>query len=135
MYSKTCLKGPLSKNKKVIFKTNYRLMQVKSLQNAPMGAFCNTFYPSLSYHLSLRSLFCLFLSGCLRQVLLYCFCSDRSAPVGGTDIIEGRPPSGSEAGEWSAQSSSRLSQLSSTSTRSHRDGDTRYMDSSRKIQR
>ena len=29
------------------------------------------FRPSLSYHLSLRSLFCLFLSGCLRQVLLY----------------------------------------------------------------
>ena len=27
--------------------------------------------PSLSYHLSLRPLFCLFLSGRLRQVLLY----------------------------------------------------------------
>ena len=32
------------------------------MQNAP---------PSLSYHLSLRPLFCLFLSGHLRQVLLY----------------------------------------------------------------
>ena len=29
------------------------------------------FWPSLSYHLSLRPLFCLFLSGRLRQVLLY----------------------------------------------------------------
>ena len=29
------------------------------------------FQPSLSYHLSLIPLFCLFLSGCLRQVLLY----------------------------------------------------------------
>ena len=29
------------------------------------------FQPSLSYHLSLRPLFCLFLSGGLRQVLLY----------------------------------------------------------------
>ena len=29
------------------------------------------FQPSFSYHLSLRPLFCLFLSGCLRQVLLY----------------------------------------------------------------
>ena len=29
------------------------------------------FRPSLSYHLSLRPLFCLILSGCLRQVLLY----------------------------------------------------------------
>ena len=34
-----------------------------------MGAFCNTFNTSLSYHLSLRPLFYLFLSGCLRQVL------------------------------------------------------------------
>ena len=31
------------------------------------------FLPSLSYHLSLRPLFCLFLSDRLRQVLLYCF--------------------------------------------------------------
>ena len=30
-----------------------------------------SFRPSLSYHLLLRSLFCLFLSGCLRHVLLY----------------------------------------------------------------
>ena len=29
------------------------------------------FQPSLSYHLSLRPLFCLFLSGSLRQVLLF----------------------------------------------------------------
>ena len=29
------------------------------------------FRPSLSYHLSLRPLFCLFLSGRLRQVLLF----------------------------------------------------------------
>ena len=29
------------------------------------------FRPSLSYHLSLGSLFCLFLSGCFTQVLLY----------------------------------------------------------------
>ena len=29
------------------------------------------FQPSLSYHLSLRPLFCLFLSGCIRQILLY----------------------------------------------------------------
>ena len=29
--------------KKTIFETNYGLMQVKSMQNAPRGAFCNTF--------------------------------------------------------------------------------------------
>ena len=30
-YSKTCGKRPLSKDRKFIFKTNYRLMQVKSI--------------------------------------------------------------------------------------------------------
>ena len=37
-------------------------MQVKSIAD---------FQPSLSYHLSLRPLFCLFLSGLIRQVLLH----------------------------------------------------------------
>ena len=36
-YSKTCLKRPLKKKKKMVFKTNYRLMQGKSI------AECNTF--------------------------------------------------------------------------------------------
>ena len=36
-YSKTCVKRPLSKRPKMVFKTDYRCMQVKS-----MGAFCNT---------------------------------------------------------------------------------------------
>ena len=56
MYSKTCVKQSHSKRQKLTFKTNYRLMQVKSiaecsnaisrskvLQNAQSGAFCNTF--------------------------------------------------------------------------------------------
>ena len=30
-YSKTCLKWPLSKRPKIVFKTNYPLMQVKSI--------------------------------------------------------------------------------------------------------
>ena len=30
-YSKTCVKLPLSKRSKLVFKTNYRLMQVKSI--------------------------------------------------------------------------------------------------------
>ena len=46
-YSKTCLKWPLKNKTKIVFKSDYRLMQVKSiapsLQNAPLGAFCNTF--------------------------------------------------------------------------------------------
>ena len=40
-YSKTCVKQPLSKDHKLVFKTNYRLMQVKSI--AEWRAFCNTF--------------------------------------------------------------------------------------------
>ena len=31
LYNETCLKRPLSKGPKLVFKTNYRLMQVKSI--------------------------------------------------------------------------------------------------------
>ena len=37
IYSKTCLKQPLKRRPKLVFKTDYRLMQVER------GAFCNTF--------------------------------------------------------------------------------------------
>ena len=70
-YSKTCLKRPLSKDQKLVFKTNYRLMQDKSIAVWSKGSILQYFWPSLGYRLSLRSLFCLFLSGRLRQVLLY----------------------------------------------------------------
>ena len=47
------------------------------------------FRPSLSYHLSLRSLFCLFLSGRLRQVLLVvCFVALR--PESTAMVLAGR---------------------------------------------
>ena len=46
-------------------------MQVKSIAECSKGSILQFFRPSLSYHLSLRSLFCLLLSGRLRQVLLY----------------------------------------------------------------
>ena len=71
-YSKTCVKIPLSKAPKIGFKNwpNYHLMQVKSIAECSKGSILQYFRPSLSYHLSLRSLFCLFLSGHLRQVLL-----------------------------------------------------------------
>ena len=46
-------------------RTDYRLMQVKSIVEC-----------SLSYHFSLRSLFCLFLSGRFTQVFLYSFSND-----------------------------------------------------------
>ena len=40
--------------------TNYRLMQVKSIAECFKGSILQYFRPSLSYHLLLRSLFCLF---------------------------------------------------------------------------
>ena len=46
-------------------------MQVKSIAECSKGSILQYFWPSLSYHFPLRPLFCLFLSGCLRQVLLY----------------------------------------------------------------
>ena len=56
---------------KLFFKIGYRLMLVKSIAECSKGSILQYFRPSLSYHLPLRSLFCLFLSGRLRQVLLY----------------------------------------------------------------
>ena len=70
-YSKTCEKRQLSKRPKIGFNTNYRLVHVKSIAKCSKGAILQYFRTSLSYHLSLRSLFCLFLSGRFTQVLLY----------------------------------------------------------------
>ena len=58
---------------KIDFKTYYLLMQVKNITECSNGnitecsngSILQYSRPSLSYHLSLRSLFCLFLSGCL----------------------------------------------------------------------
>ena len=71
IYSKTCVKRPLSKRPKIDFKTNYRSMQVISIAECSKGSILQYFRPSISYHLSLRSLFCLFLSCRFTQVLLY----------------------------------------------------------------
>ena len=60
-YSKTCIKNSHpQKVQKFVFKTNYRLMQVKSIAECSKWSILLYFRPSLSYHLSLRSLFCLF---------------------------------------------------------------------------
>ena len=61
------LSGQSKRRPKLGFKTDYRLMQVKSFAECSKGIL-QYFGPSLSYRLSLRSLFCLFLSGHLRQV-------------------------------------------------------------------
>ena len=68
---KPVLSGHSKRRPKFVFKTNYPLMQVKSIAEFSKGSILQYFRPSLSYHLSLRSLFCRFLSGRLRQVLLY----------------------------------------------------------------
>ena len=54
-------------------------MQVKSIAECFKGSILQYFRPSLSYHLPFRPLFCLFLSGRLRQVLLYIY-SDYPLP-------------------------------------------------------
>ena len=70
MFSKTCVKWPLSKRPKSVLKTNYCLMQVKNIAECSKGSILQYFQPALfSYHLSLRSLFCLVLSGSFTQVL------------------------------------------------------------------
>ena len=71
LYSKTCLKGHSQKDQKWVFKTNYRLMQVKSIAECSKGSILQYFRPALKYNLALRPLFCLYLSGRLRPVSLY----------------------------------------------------------------
>ena len=63
--------SPLREPSPLVFKTNYCLMQVKSIAECSKGSILQYFCPSFSYHLSLSSLFCVFLSGCFTQVLLY----------------------------------------------------------------
>ena len=63
--------GYTKKDPKLVFKTNTRLMQVKSIAECSKGSILHYFRPSLSYHLSLRSLFCLFFSGHFTQVFAY----------------------------------------------------------------
>ena len=46
-------------------------MQVKNIAECSKVSVLQYFRPSLSYYLSSRSLFCLFLRGCFTQVLLY----------------------------------------------------------------
>ena len=70
---KPVLSGHSKRRPKLVFNTNYHLMQVKSIEECSKRSILQYFRPALSYHLSLRSLFCLFLSSRLRQVLLYCF--------------------------------------------------------------
>ena len=61
----------LKNTKKWFAKTDYRYMQVKSIAECSKGSILQYLRPSLSYQLSLKPLFYLFLSDCFTQVLLY----------------------------------------------------------------
>ena len=63
-YSKTCVKQPLSKRLKICFQDQLWLSAGQKY------SILQYFRPSLSFYLSLRSLFSLFLSGHFTQVLL-----------------------------------------------------------------
>ena len=67
---KPVLSGHSKRRPKLIFEDHCRLMQIKSIAECSKGSILQYFRPSLTYHLSLRSLFCLILSGRFRQVLL-----------------------------------------------------------------
>ena len=64
--------GHSLKERKLVFKTNYRLMHVKSIAECSKSIL-QYFRPSFSYNFPLRSLFCLFLSARFIQVLMYSF--------------------------------------------------------------
>ena len=68
---KPVLNSHSQKDQNLVFKTNYRLMQDKSIAECSKGSILQYFRPSFSYHVLLISLFCLFLRGHFTQVLLY----------------------------------------------------------------
>ena len=71
LYSKTCVKQPLSKRQKIGFQDQLSLnagQKYCRMLQWVHSAIAQNFIKS--YHLSLRSLFCLFLSGHFTQVLL-----------------------------------------------------------------
>ena len=76
-YSKTCVKQPLSKIPKIGFQDQLSLNAGQSIAECSKGSILQYFRPSLSYHLSLRSLFYLFLSGRFTQVLLYIIATNK----------------------------------------------------------
>ena len=69
-YSKTCLKWPLKKKTKNWLSRSFLLNAGQKYCRMLSWRILQYFLPSLSYHLLLRPLFCLFLSGRFRQVLL-----------------------------------------------------------------
>ena len=81
LYSKTCVKQPLSKRPQTGFQDQLPLnagqKYCRMLQGEHSASILQYFRPSLSYHLSLRSWFCLLFSGRFTKVLLYMFMSQK----------------------------------------------------------
>ena len=70
-YSKTCLKRPLKNRKTKVLTENGSLMKVQSIAECSIGALCNMFDLHLAI-ISIENQFLVFfLSGRLRQVVLY----------------------------------------------------------------
>ena len=73
-YSKTCVKQKISKRPKIGFQDQLSLnagQKYSKEHSAIPWSILQYFQPSLSYHLSSRSLFCVFWSGNFTQDLLY----------------------------------------------------------------
>ena len=71
LYSTTCLKQPLKKRTNIGFQERFSLNAGQKYCRMLQESILQYFRPSLSYHLSLIPLSCLFVRGCLRQVSLY----------------------------------------------------------------
>ena len=71
-----CFSGHSKRNRKI----GCHLMQVQSIAECSKGNILQNFRPSLSYNFALRPLFCLLLSGRLRQALLYYIFADIDLP-------------------------------------------------------
>ena len=73
IYSLTYLKEPFKKKNKIGFQCRLSLNAGQKHCRMLQESILQYFQPSLSYHLPIRPLFCLFLSACLRQVLLHIY--------------------------------------------------------------
>ena len=71
--SKTCLKRALKKKTKIGFQDRLSLNAGQQYCRMHQESILQYVRPSLSYHLSLRPLFCQFLSGRFKRVLLYIY--------------------------------------------------------------
>ena len=91
LYSKTCLKRPLSKRPQIVFKINYRLMNVKSIAKYFKWSILQFFRLSLTY-LFVIKIFNFsnfewpFYTGCTRIIFLYispniCFVCPNLSPL------------------------------------------------------